>query len=324
MKEEPQSQTKRLVFFIDFDGTITKEDTLAAFAKHVGYTNPYRVPGIPPWSYYVDCYARELFRHKRDYQPPAELPDYPNKVIAEAIAYQRSLRDIEHASFMRVALSGLFDEGEDEERDWMLLIENAMRAGDLKIRRGSHDCLETMKRFSVEKSVPCILSVNFDELWMYGVLDYLRAPSFEIVPANSIISKRHPLQTCRDKRENMEQAMKRYINGTRSVYIGDSITDIECLLAADYGICIRDEPMRSGQKEMAELFEKAGVPVRHVHEEKVGHTEGLGQKETRVLMWASDLLEVNEWLLGSFGEAQDLIPMVRKRKLQKRSQVSLT
>ena len=323
MKEEHQSQTKRLVFFIDFDGTITKEDTLAAFAKHVGYTNPYRVPGIPPWSYYVDCYARELFRHKRDYQPPAELPDYPNKVIAEAIAYQRSLRDVEHASFMRVALSGLFDEGEDEGREWMPLAGNAVRAGDLKIRRGFHECLETMKRFSVEENVLQVLSVSFDELWIHAVFDYLRAPDFEILAANSLISRQHLMQTCRDKRETMERAMKGF-HGTDFVYIGDSTTDIECLLAADYGICIRDEPMRSGQKEMAKLLESAGVTVRHVHEEKVRHTEGLGQKDKRVLMWARDLQEVNEWLLWSFGEPQDKIPVVRKRKLHKTCETSLT
>jgi hypothetical protein len=49
-----------------------------------------------------------------------------------------------------------------------------------------------------------------------------------------------------------------------TVYVGDSTGDFHCLLAADVGICVRDEhsPVRSGQIELTDTFKRVGVEVR--------------------------------------------------------------
>jgi len=51
---------------------------------------------------------------------------------------------------------------------------------------------------------------------------------------------------------------------TRLVYVGDSDTDMECLLAADVGICIRDEPLTSAQTALSSTLERLQVATEHV------------------------------------------------------------
>ncbi|MCJ1365864.1 hypothetical protein MMC16_004989 [Acarospora aff. strigata] len=46
---------------------------------------------------------------------------------------------------------------------------------------------------------------------------------------------------------------------TVTVYVGDSPTDLECLTLVDVGICIRDEPLQSGQAALKEVLERVGV-----------------------------------------------------------------
>ena len=79
-----------------------------------------------------------------------------------------------------------------------------------------------------------------------------------------------------------------------SVFLGDSATDIECLLDADVGICMRDEPMRSGQRELKDALKSAGVEVLRIGDCEYGSRQVKGKG--RVLLWARDFLEVVKWL----------------------------
>ncbi|KAK5011470.1 hypothetical protein LTR28_002328 [Elasticomyces elasticus] len=76
------------------------------------------------------------------------------------------------------------------------------------------------------------------------------------------------------------------------VYVGDSATDLECILAADVGICIRDEPMGTGQKELAATFDRLGVAVLHINECQATNTSA-----TPLVWWARDLQEIANQLV---------------------------
>lgn len=80
-----------------------------------------------------------------------------------------------------------------------------------------------------------------------------------------------------------------------SIYIGDSPTDLECLCAADIGICIRDEPMRSGQVELAETCERIGLEVRRL-KCQVSALD-MGTSSSKCLFWVTDFVEIRDWLI---------------------------
>lgn len=74
----------------------------------------------------------------------------------------------------------------------------------------------------------------------------------------------------------------------RSVYVGDSPTDLACLLKADVGICVRDGVMTGEQRELRGILERIGVQCLHVGEFE---DRQLGDGSKR-LWWAGDFDEV--------------------------------
>jgi hypothetical protein len=77
--------------------------------------------------------------------------------------------------------------------------------------------------------------------------------------------------------------------GFLNIYIGDSATDFDSLLAADLGICIRDDPMGSSAKTLAETMLRVGQEVQHVGE--ITTRQQLSLSRSNVL-WAQDLAEI--------------------------------
>ena len=75
------------------------------------------------------------------------------------------------------------------------------------------------------------------------------------------------------------------------VYIGDSTTDLECVLNANVGVCIRDKLRTSEQKALEEVLNRVGVECVHVglwHEQRVqGRANGREK-----IYWARDFEEV--------------------------------
>ncbi|KAI9839604.1 MAG: hypothetical protein M1819_002230 [Sarea resinae] len=96
------------------------------------------------------------------------------------------------------------------------------------------------------------------------------------------------------------------------VYVGDSITDLECLVeCADVGICVRDERMGSTQRGLARALEEVGVRVDWIGEwtdndggggdgggevgsesdsQSKGDTNRTGSRKT--VWWARDFREI--------------------------------
>lgn len=85
----------------------------------------------------------------------------------------------------------------------------------------------------------------------------------------------------------------------RTVYVGDSVTDLECLMLVDVGVCVRDEPLQSGQEALREVLERVGVRCKWIGEmghEHIGRVGQGGESEEggaeKGLWWARDFEEI--------------------------------
>ena len=78
------------------------------------------------------------------------------------------------------------------------------------------------------------------------------------------------------------------------IYIGDSATDLGCLMDADVGICVRDDEVgeTGEQGTLREGLERCGVGC-----EWIGGWKGRGERGEGLLWWARDFEEVRRGIL---------------------------
>lgn len=113
----------------------------------------------------------------------------------------------------------------------------------------------------------------------------------ELVLPNSLSKNlSHQIVSSADKLaylQNLRLANPYTMHPTPVIYIGDSWTDFEALLAADLGICIRDDPVGSSQATLKGSFERLGIECPHIMErEKCGEWG---------VVWARGFDEIVEW-----------------------------
>ena len=78
------------------------------------------------------------------------------------------------------------------------------------------------------------------------------------------------------------------------IYVGDSATDFDCLVEADIGICIQDEPLSSSQSELEEMFARVGfVPVKVSRFDPMTFSLSTSGVQEKVIWVARDLREVS-------------------------------
>lgn len=315
--------------FLDWDGTLTKRDTLEEVAK-VGYT---KNPTTQPWTDIVKSYLEEYHAHQQSYSPSKDQ----RTTIREESIWLESLLEVETRSVKRVRDVGLFI-GVDKN-DVMDAAARAIDNGKVELRNGWKELLLS-DRSPPGDLVPAmgrdgfrfhILSVNWSATFIEGCIlhavmlvrsiDAMAALIPTVYLANEIASVQRSsyglekdivtVRTSADKVRMLEKAVHEPtlgMNQTKKpiiVYVGDSCTDFDALLYADYGICIRDEPMGSGQKELAETFERVGVAVKPVSELEL-ELSLLGEEAgSRTLWWAKDLKEVSDALSRILGTVKE-------------------
>ena len=107
------------------------------------------------------------------------------------------------------------------------------------------------------------------------------------------------LRTSDDKLRQVLRIRERDSGGestTRTVYVGDSATDLECLVAADVGVVVRDEDLGGGQREFKETCHRIGIKVRRLTEWSA-FDERRGEGEFPTSLWSiGDFHELSEWL----------------------------
>jgi 2-hydroxy-3-keto-5-methylthiopentenyl-1-phosphate phosphatase len=303
--------------FLDWDGTLTKHDTVLVLTR-IGYrVNERKGRSLQAWDIIVNAYLDDLKAHTASYQPVKEQ----RKTIEEESKYLTSLKQIERSSVERVEKACIFKgiKAADLESG----AAEALQGGDVELRPGWNDIFKLAATTSAQDNgvVDCtIVSVNWSGVFIRQCL--LHAAHNERLDTRSIeqmsiwsneiegvhesrmegssgsLTSRLLIHTSFDKLNLVQDLiaqgqLEAQSHGQEylSVYIGDTATDFDALLLADVGICVRDEPLRSGQKELADTFERVGVTVLPLTEVK--RSQASKSKEQRTVMyWTNSLSDV--------------------------------
>lgn len=287
-------------------------------------------PSLKPWNYFVKAYGEDYIAHQAEYRPKAEerrtVREERTWLASLAPIENRSVRRVEDSGLFhgvttedvdKVARKALAESQLELRKGWYELFgklsqdrnSDAARSGNIIsilsvnwserfIRRAMLAAADSVKHTgTADQQQPTSLIQDMD----------IRANEIEGLDqaggSEGKLNKKdsHGIRTSADKlaqmpadcRSNVEaNPQERPSSGDHSVvYVGDSATDFECLLAADVGICIRDEPMGSGQKELANSLKRVGIPVLHVNENPP-------QDGRKVVWWAKDFGEIATCLCG--------------------------
>ncbi|EXJ63421.1 uncharacterized protein A1O5_11470 [Cladophialophora psammophila CBS 110553] len=303
---------------LDWDGTLTKRDTLHNVAA-IGYgRNRHR--DLVPWDQIVQAYLSDYTEHEASYRPAKK----DRREIAQESAWLASLRDVEMRSVTRVLDAEIF--AEVTEQDVRVGAEVAVQRNEIQLRDGWKEVLSLARHHPRDEvadkhpSPVSIISVNWSTAFIRACLSTALGDSISLmkgaVDAIPILSNRLPcettdgisepasIRTSADKLSAFQNLRDREEENEEDgpvFYVGDSPTDFDCLLAADVGICVRDEPMGSGQAALKESLERVGVEALRLDldssdrylKEVAGR--GGGQREgssKRVVWWVRDLREV--------------------------------
>ena len=288
---------------LDFDGTITKNDTLSALAS-VPYSMPSELQPSKPWSEMVDAYISDMTAHTASYWPTEKY----RTTIEEEIRWLRSLQSVEECSWNRIERAGIFRHVGREELDTGA--SRAIENGKVEVHRGWLEMLHRVAEY-VDQGAVEVVSVNFSRAWIWFLVcaaakqRAARLPENLVLYANELstdlsnaltgecLGAAVKLRTSEDKLRWFG-TIKRSQADVFAVYVGDSATDLECLLEANVGICMRDEPIQSGQIALQKTCERSAIAVRWIGDYS---TDNFAREES-VLWWAGDFFEIKQWLEG--------------------------
>ncbi|KAJ9663467.1 hypothetical protein H2201_005675 [Coniosporium apollinis] len=311
-----------LHFILDWDGTLTKRDTLAVLANIPAARRSAQQQD--PWAPITSAYADDYAAHARSYRPETAA----RTTLAAEAAWLASLKEVEERSVRRVEEAGVFRGV--TVRDVEDGAKEVMEKGDVELRRGwegvfllggERGALVEGRAGAVGLDVS-IVSVNWSATFIRACLlhaaaraegrdaalrDKLREAVKQVrIIANEIEGLNDPegssgmlnkkdedgIRTSSDKLRCMQQ-IRQGQEERLVVYVGDSPTDLECLTAADVGVCIRDDPMSSAQKELAKTLDRISDTCAELSAVRDVKTLDL---KNNTLYWARDLEEVVEMI----------------------------
>ena len=271
--------------FLDFDGTLTIADTTEKLVR-LGYRqNRQPSTDFKEWDEIVAAYVEDLEHHAVTYEPQAKQ----RRSIEEECAFLASLNEIEQRSVRRVETAGIFKGLTVKEVDKYALEE--VQSGGVLLRDGWDGLLGLVHR---DGGSIGLISANWSAVWIRQCLYHAsKVDTRNILKelriyANEVVDLDKPggasggimINTSRDKGRVLRERRQEIGDGV-ILYVGDSATDLEALTTADIGIIIRDDSIKSGNKELADICERLQIPVRSIDE------YSQNQKST-CLWWARD------------------------------------
>lgn len=339
-------------WILDWDGTLTKRDTLDALvniAKDAKSNDNIH----EAWTLVQQAYLSDYEAALKSNAPDERLP---STVLGERQLLQR-LKEVEQRSIIRVSESGIFKDLTvfDIEEG----AAKALQSKQVQLRDGCLPFLQHLRSRMdsqiTEIDMVDVLSVNWSQWFIYCCLwkaesDILgRTPNRDLYEKESITTygstKKpeiqhllsgscvdfgtklstmsiyanelqgftynhkpnpqckttgvlcgkgdHQIISSQDKLAYLQRLRKINpctMNSIPVVYVGDSWTDLECLLAADLGICIRDDPMTSSQTQLQDSFTRLGIECPHLQD--CDSVDDWG------VVWARDFTDIMEWMQG--------------------------
>jgi len=300
--------SKPINLVLDWDGTITAKDTMFAHGKMADIRDARlnrEQNGSKLFEGFGKAWMDDYSKHEQAYRPNA----HERKEVVQEIAWLKSLSSVESNSAERVESSGFFTGV--THNDISTAARELLANGAFTLRPGWRDIFIRAQDGGSPRlfSSISILSVNWSESFIRASLkaaatrsgsDDTLLHTFDhlTIAANEISGIHEPggssgrltdanhaiIRTSFDKLSNFPSR-----EGLYNIYVGDSATDFDCLLAADLGICIRDNPMGSSAKTLAEMMSRVGHVVHHVDTMKTW--QQLNASEANIL-WANDLNEI--------------------------------
>lgn len=300
--------SKPINLVLDWDGTITVKDTMFAYGK-IADIRDARLDreqnGSKMFQGFGKAWMDDYSKHEQAYSPKA----HERTKVAQESAWLKSLSSVESSSAERVESSG-FSVGVTHS-DISTAAKELLRDGAVSLRPDWQDLFLRAQDGTSPRSISniSILSVNWSESFIRASLKTAASnsvPDGSLLPAidnlailaNEMNGLHEPdgssgrlsdenhaiIRTSFDKLQNFPSRQ-----GFLNIYVGDSPTDFDCLLAADLGICIRDEPMSSSARTLAETMSRVGHVVEHVDDMKTWQQLNTPKPK---LLWAKDLSEI--------------------------------
>ena len=303
----------RLLLLLDFDSTLTTTCTLPSFlsipqtvftqlsSSSTSFSSSMS-PKPPTASELSSSYLSDLEAHK------ARFP-FSRRTLDDELTHQSNLRPVERASFLRGV-----DAFRCVKASRAQIHDAARRNSEVQMRKG---WLRAIQHPDVSRA--CVLSVVWSPDWIRGMLEAAavkassddddvaaRMKSIEDVKilCNDVLQPETMSPSEADGREEADvyvssdklrvmNELKAKMNnddgrGVWTIYIGDSMTDLECLLAADVGIVIRDEgALGNEQRDLRDTLQRHDIST-----EWLGDFGQIQTAEGKVLWWATDFVEV--------------------------------
>ena len=307
----------RLHLLIDWDGTLAISSTLPTIAQ-IGYAHNTSL-SLPSWSQLSAAYLSDFNAHQSSYIRRAT----ERKTAAEELSWLKSLREVERKSVERVEAAGIFQNVTSKEIEEVAI--RALRDGKVVIRDGWLRLLREVRERGGKVSVVSVgWSGHFIQTCLQkgltggekneekDVLSYknIEVHANEIVGGAKAMLSRYfeeydhdgegGIWTAHDKGAVMQKLIASMTRGQGKnmneerlvVYVGDSTTDLECLLKANIGVCLRNPyKMNSEQKELMETLERIGINCRQISE-MTDNDRAMGVGRYQGLWWAEDFNEI--------------------------------
>ncbi|KAG9238791.1 hypothetical protein BJ875DRAFT_367032 [Amylocarpus encephaloides] len=296
------SLPRKPLFILDFDNTITTKDTISAlFSQVLKFQGSLGSDLSEAHSEIISAYSSDLSAHLEKYIPKQER----RRTLRDEILYQQSLLDVEMRSFERVGKSSIFKEIDPEQ--WRSLGRQAVKDGDVQIRGGFDRFIRGPHGAAILWG---IVSVNFSRNFIRGVIE--EAASFRSFEQVEIVSnetrprdgtiigpdlndQREVIGTSDGKLRAMHAILNRRRLYQRDLgevfYVGDSGTDIECLVDGNVtGVIISPD----GKSSLMNAMERIGYKVKHVkkYQEQEQEQEQEYKNNVRILYWGGDFKEI--------------------------------
>ncbi|KAF8543635.1 HAD-like domain-containing protein [Trichophaea hybrida] len=273
---------------LDFDDTLTTTDTISLLAKAAYTLSPQL---SPPWSHFVDAYISDYNRHALSHPKSSRL------TLADEVSYLASLHPVERVSIQRIEAAGVFKG---------LHTTNIAKAAasTVPLRPGFWDLCRPILNSG---GAIDILSVNWSRAWIQSSLRNAVLPEererFDAdvgIYCNDLVydpdgvttgkiscefvGGEDGIWTAAHKVKMMEHLVAKRGGEGQVMYVGDSSTDLMCLLKADVGVVIGDK--------LDEVCERISVKLDYgLNDYKDANCGGQLYK-------VQDLEELRSWIEG--------------------------
>lgn len=210
-------KTQLPLILVDFDQTLTINDTIAA----LGQFGLQQHPDLKlNWSFFTDSYLKEYYAHKSTLKPC-------DNDWSCFLTQLNSFKPIEAASLARVSQHHVFKD----------LSRQQLYNGGLELSRKElqPDCISALGPYIPQIR---IVSLNWSKDWVLGFLNNLLGLKKEQIFSNDIVFDHNDnsptgeiiprILTCGDKTQVIKESIVQN-EKQKFIYIGDSVGDIEAL-----------------------------------------------------------------------------------------------